>query len=180
MTLYQIDIEKATVLNAANTVYWTNVYHVNVSDLAAATTAMNSIVNAEKAITYSSVGYQKARIRVAGSTGPGSLVVLSGTGAITSVGVSQLPLFCTTRVDFTPLVGRPSRKYLRGTLSETNTDQSNLTSTQITFVNTNYRDVLLTLGVFVDVDGEAFTGGLTLAPIQMRQLRRGSKKKVLP
>lgn len=180
MPLYQVDIEKSFLVNAAQTVYWTNSYHVNAADQAAATTAGLAIVEIERDVHYNSVVFTKMRARPAVVGALGNITSLNVTGDRASAGQDMLPLFNTVRIDFNTAVGRPSRKYIRGPVAEADQTAGNLTSTMQTLFSTSYRAPLLALGSYVDVDGEAFVSGQVYAPVQMRQLRRGSKRKTTP
>lgn len=180
MPLFQVDIEKSIVRNQAQTIYWTNVYHVDAVDMAAAVANGAIIANWERAITYASVAFTKMRTRLAGSTGEGTLTTLTGNGSRSASGVTLLPLFDVVRVDFTVGLGRPSRKYLRGCLAEVDIDGDVLTSTMLTLVSNSYATPLTDSTWYVDVDGQAITGFAVLTPVAMRQLRRGSKRKVAP
>lgn len=180
MPLFQVDIEKSFLLNSVQTVYWTNVYHVNAADQAAATTAGLAIVEIERDVHYNSVIFTKMRARPAVVGSLGNITSLNVTGDRAAAGLQMLPLFNTIRVDFNTAVGRPSRKYIRGPIAETDQDGGNLVSAMQTLFSTSFRAPLLALGSYVDVDGEAFVSGQVYVPVQMRQLRRGSKRKTTP
>lgn len=93
----------------------------------------------------------------------------------------MMPLFAVLRVDLTVVGSRPSRKYLRGVLAENNTDGPyNLVASAVTSFTNLYAAPLAGVAGLVDVDGEEITGAVVYPKVGMRQLRRGSKKKVIP
>lgn len=103
---------------------------------------------------------------------------LAGTYVI--AGNSQLPLWCTARVDFNTTAGRPSRKYLRGAVAEVDIDNGVFTGVMIATRMPNYIAAILLLDAIVDPQGDTFLSG-TLAPaLQMRQLRRGTRRQATP
>jgi hypothetical protein len=75
--------------------------------------------------------------------------------------------------------GRPSRKYLRGALLEGDVNFMTLTSAITTPANT-FADAIVAIGTIVDPQGNGFLDGVVWPAPQMRQLRRGSKKKITP
>ena len=91
-----------------------------------------------------------------------------------------LPLFNVIRVDFSTGIGRPSRKFLRTPIGELMSQGGLLDVNTLADINNNYVAPLVGLAGFVDVDGEQITGGAAFRPIAMRQLRRGSKRRLQP
>lgn len=177
MAIYQIDIEKSLTPAGANTVYWTNVYHVNQSDMSGATTVGQSIVALEKAIHATNVSFTKMRVANASPIGgPGSIIPLTGAGA-RSVAAGFLPLFNVFRVDFNVGGGRPSRKYLRGPVITGDNTSGNVVAGTITLLNNNYIAPLIATNALCDPQGQMFVSGAVYPSIGMRQLRRGSKRK---
>lgn len=179
MPIYQVDIEKSLTPGVGNTVYWTNVYHVQASDITNAIAAGNGIVTIEKQAHGTIVSYTKMRVQ---QTSPiamsGTIVPLSGTGARSSS--NPMPLFNVFRVDFNVGGGRPSRKYLRAPVLTTDNSSGALVAGTITFLNTSYITPLVALGTVVDPQGQAFQSGAPYPLVGMRQLRRGSKRKTTP
>lgn len=180
MATFQVDIEKTSNLPTGQTYYWTNVYHVSAADQASAVAIGNSIVAIEKAVHRTDQTFTKMRVR---QTLPdamsGSIVVLTGTGAIAAAGDSIPPFNCV-RVDFGKAIGRPCRKYLRTGLRETDQANGLLLSSYVTAVTTGYSTPLVALGTVCDPDGDLIINGSVMTPVQMRQLRRGSKRKIGP
>ncbi len=159
--------------------YWTNRYIVAAADLAAAVAIGVSITNIERAVHYSTVLFTKFRVSDGQPlTDVYQVVNLNSYGAA-AIGTLQLmPLFNVVRVDFnTAGGGRPSRKYLRGCLSESSVNFTQLDGGYITFMDANYTGPMIDLAGFVDVDGQQITSGSAYPFVAMRQLRRGSKRK---
>jgi hypothetical protein len=180
MPVYQVDIEKTMVLSTGNTYYWTNSYHVVAADQATATGHGNSIVTLEKTVHAANQTFTKMRVRNVSVLGMSpTIVVLSGNGG-RSTPADVLPAYCTLRVDFGKAVGRPCRKFLRINLGESEQANGIITGGMIASTLAAYVTPLVTLGVVSDSDGDIITSGTILAPVQMRQLRRGSKRKVGP
>lgn len=175
MAIYQVDIEKSLTVGGTNTVYWTNVYHVEADNSGDAINSGQGIVTAEKKVHLGSVSYTKMRVQ---ATSPlamsGTIVPLTGTGG--RAGSSYLPLFNVFRVDFNVGGGRPSRKYLRGPVLPADVSNGAMQSAAITLINTYVTD-LLNLSVVCDPQGQNFVSGALFPNCGMRQLRRGSKRK---
>lgn len=160
--------------------YWTNVYFL-AGSIGDSASAAADILAAERAITLDSVLFTKMRLddntedtEVYASTP----INLFGLNA--NVGAQVLPLFNVLRVDFAAGTGRPSRKYLRGVLSENNINFNTIDAVTVSTFQTLYADVVASLPNFVDVDGDNITAGVVHPFVGMRQLRRGSKKKTTP
>ena len=50
----------------------------------------------------------------------------------------------------------------------------------VTTITNNYINPLVAMNVVCDDNGDLIINGVVLTPVQMRQLRRGSKRKVGP
>lgn len=158
--------------------YWTNRYIVAAADLAAASAAGNAIVGHERAITRTDVLFTKYRA----SDGQPDTDIYQvynvndfGTKAPNG---DMLPLFVVARFDFNVAGGgRPSRKYMRGVLSEGEITFNTIAGTAVTLLNTNFATPMADLAAYVDVDGQAISDGQCFPFVSMRQLRRGSKRK---
>jgi hypothetical protein len=176
MPLYSLDVQKSL-----RGEYWTNRYILNAASILGSTTDAVAIVEAERAITINDVQFVSYRV----SDGvPGTdeyIVVPIGTFGLREVSTAALPLFDVLRVDFGVGLGRPSRKYLRGVLAEQ--DQANygeLDLAAVAYFTTNYATVVAGVPGYVDVDGQDITSGRVFGQVGMRQLRRGSKRRLQP
>jgi hypothetical protein len=170
----QIDIQKFYIGE-----YWTNRYLTDlpVGDAATETLAL-AIANAEKPLYFNVVRIQKIRIA---SLQPNDNVYqtwdpnLVGTRAGTAT--AMLPLFNVVRVDFGAGLGRPSRKYLRGVLSEIDSTGPNIEAGTITTFLNPYGNTISGLAGIVDPQGDDLNGFSVTAAIGMRQLRRGTRRR---
>lgn len=159
---------------------WTNIYYVNVADLQTAITHIANFANAERALYPSFVYITKGRADDAvANTDQYGTQVFNAAGLRTPPNSDSAPLWVTARVDFT-VAGftSPSRKYLRGCLFESDFT-INALGTDITALLNTYADTVVALP-FCDVDMEDIIDGVPFPAPQMRQLKRGSKKKNTP
>lgn len=177
MPFYKIHVEKFMSSRAE---YWLNVYRVEAADLQAASAIGDSIVNAEKPLYPDTITITKQRAE-ATAVGDKSF----RTKAVNAVGTrpgtgltTGMPLFAVGRVDFSVADnGRPCRKYIRGIYEE---DSEGLN------LSTAYKALLQTYATAIaglatcDPQGNDLTDGAPHPGVAMRQLRRGSKKKITP
>lgn len=169
---FQCEIEKFF-----NGEYWVNRYFLEAADLAAAATITNSIIAAERAVTLTPVQFTKATTR---TTVQGDYnfitTIINGTGQ-RAASTDMVALYMTVRVDFQAAAGRPSRKYLRGVLQESDVSWNEITTALQSTVNTSYANVLAGLTGYVDGQGTELIAGGAQLKHSNRQLRRGSKKR---
>lgn len=160
--------------------YWTNVYWLDYLTPAAALEAVRDIVTAERTVHLPAVQFTKFRVDDGvEDTEIWETETLNVAGLSTTTG-EMMPLFVVARVDFSVAGGgRPSRKYLRGVLTE-ETVNAFMLNTGIRGVLQNYADGVIAAGGVCDVDGQGFSNGSPFAQPGMRQLRRGSKRKPVP
>jgi hypothetical protein len=180
MPVYQVDIEKTALNPASQQVYWTNVYHVSAPDQATAVSQGSSIVTIEKTIHSTLITYTKMRVRNVSVLGMAPTIVpLTGTGG-RATATDYLPMYCCCRVDFGKATGRPNRKYLRIFILEGDQVNGNLTAAAEGSFQTNYATPILSLGYVCDADGTLISSADVITQVQMRQLRRGSKRRTTP
>jgi hypothetical protein len=177
MPTLRITIEKFCA--PLNGEYWTNIYHVNAADVAAAVPLMDAIVAAEASVLYASCIITKGRVDdMVENTDVYFTKVYNTPGGVSTTNAGEfMPLFNVVRVDFGSTAGgRPSRKYYRGCLGETDTGGVTLTSGLLSRFATF---VVTMIGTgYCDSSGADINSGATWPQPAMRQLRRGSKKKV--
>lgn len=176
MGRYSVDSEKLL-----NNEYWSNRYIVEADNLTEAITIASVIRAIEQDCCTTEVTLTKYRVSTT-AVGDDTYQIMSdnitGTKSIDS---GRLPLFCRVRIDFNTVGGgRPSRKYWLPPLQESEVVNEMLETAARTFYNDNYLQPMLAVDGFVDVDGQLFNGGSVIPKVAMRQLRRGSKRKVLP
>lgn len=170
----QIDIQKVL-----GNEYWTNRY---LTDLAVGSQEAEDLAlglaNAEKPLYFSDIRIDK--IRIATITAGDNVyqawnpnIVGSRTGTATD----RLPLFNVVRVDFGAGLGRPSRKYLRGILTEIDVNGSTIVSSIVSGMLTTYAAAVFGAAGVVDPQGSDLDGASVFATVAMRQLRRGSRRR---
>lgn len=176
MPLYSLDIQKEL-----RGEYWTNRYILDGASLLSLVAPADLILDAERAITIPDVDFTSYRLSTTVSGDDSYIIVPVGLPGQRVLASQALPLFCVVRVDFPPPQGRPSRKYLRGVLGES--DQENygdLLSSTVTFLADNYGVPVGAVPEYVDVDGQALGTGVIWPNVAMRQLRRGSRRRTMP
>lgn len=164
-----------------NGTYWSNTYVLQADNLADAVDAAQAVRNVEKTAHFNTVAFTKYRVSdVLVDTDVYQVITENDTGDLIAGGQELLPLFNRIRVDFNTVGGgRPSRKYLCPPVAESFQASGVLVPASLGFMP-GYIAGMLAIPEFVDVDGQAFSGGSYTLVVGMRQLRRGSKRKVLP
>lgn len=174
MPLFQLDIEKSYQGE-----FWTNRYILEATDVNATLGTANIIVDAEQDVHNNIINFTKYRVSdIVKGTDNYVIVPINSVGGRVSVG-SILPLFNVARVDFGVGIGRPSRKYLRIGFTEADIDGSVIVPALVTALQ-NYGALLVSLAQFVDVDAQPITSSAVVGTLQMRQLRRGSRRRTQP
>lgn len=175
MPLFQIDVQKAVPGE-----YWTNVYHTEAADLAAAVAVANIVIDAERTIHQTNVQFDKYKVSAFPESG-GVFVSGALTGPGEAPSVSNVPLFVVARVEFTCEMGRPGIKMYKGCLTEDDiTGTGTIIEATRTFYGTWVDDLVTAAPGLCKPNGQNFIGGNLRAQVGMRQLRRGSKKRDTP
>lgn len=180
MPRWQIDIEKRLGQE-----FWTNVWNVDAGNLQEAIGAAQDIILMEQAIHTSYVTFTKARVR---TPVQGDFIFetipINELGTIDPLGDSYLPLFNCVRVDFGVSASKPSRKYFRLPLLESQQTNGLLVGAFRLQVEQQIAQRLIALQTagtpLVDVDAQPLNGANVAIDVAMRQLRRGSKRKEKP
>jgi hypothetical protein len=177
MPIFRATVEK---FQAAAGEYWVNRYFVNAANLGDAAAMLPGIVDAEKALYHAGVMITKSHVddNIEG-TEVYQTVIHNTLGIRATGGATALPLFVVARVDFSVVGGgRPSRKYLRGMLLENDISFTTMEAGALAALQT-YANNIVAAGV-CDPQGQDVISGAPWQAPAMRQLRRGSKKKVIP
>jgi len=175
MPLFTLQIEKEL-----NGEFWVNRYILLLDDITQAVFAGNSITGFELAIHKERVNFTKYRVSDQDpATDEFVIVPIGQPGQVTGSG-DALPLWNVVRVDFPAGNGRPSRKYLRLPIFETEQTNGVLEVGITSLVATEYGIPLGDFSEFVDVDGTGLGTGVVTPNVAMRQLRRGSKRRTTP
>jgi hypothetical protein len=175
MPVYQVDVEKLYEGE-----YWSNRYFVERETIAAASVAAEDIAQIERSFHNVNVLFTKVRTSTV-ALGDDAYIIspLAVNGQFAS-GDALLPLFNVLRGDFPKFGGgRPYRKLYRGVLTEDvvigNVISSGTLTTALNAAQSSFREVPLTTGL-----GEELGNVTWFAPVAMRQLRRGSRRRLLP
>lgn len=161
--------------------YWTNRYLLNVASPADVSEAM-AWAFGEYESQFHGTSVQFVSIRVSDmveNTDNFYIYPVSYAGVI-SDGGAALPGYVTTRVDLGVGAGRPLRKYYRTYVGEDKIVGSVWESAYRTLVQTNIAALLALVPTWCDPQGNEATSIAVKLPIQMRQLRRGTKKPLTP
>lgn len=177
MPTFRVTIEK---YQASAGEYWTNRYFVVAANLADAALMVGGIADAEKALYHAGVMITKSHVDdYVEDTDQYQTVIHNMVGTRSTGGATALPLFVVARCDLQVAGGgRPSRKYLRGMLLENDISFTSMETGALSALTT-YIGNIVAAGV-CDPQGQDVTGGAPWQAPAMRQLRRGSKKKVTP
>lgn len=158
-------------------IVWSNVYTIDALGIESALTALDDIVDIEKAVHYDSVIFFKQHVQQISDTSIVRSQSGGGAGSLPETGLGgPLPLFCTVRVTFTDGVKRPEIKYLRLPGQEANLTNGAWDGELVDYVQENYADPLVALLAYVGPSGESPTSASVSAAVQNRQLgwhRRG-------
>lgn len=173
--MLQVDIEKFWLGE-----YWSNRYIISATDVLAGSVIGAAIVAAERAVHLSMVQFTKYRCSDMVTGTDNFMTIPLGVPGLRGADTAALPLFCVARVDFSSQSGRPSRKFLRLPIQEVEQENGALVPTCIAMLNTLYVQPLVDLETFVGPQGENLTYGAVYPQVAMRQLRRGSKRKLVP
>lgn len=172
---WQIDIQKRL-----GTEFWTNVWHVARSTQAAAQTAASAIVELERGLHTTDVEFTSYRVAPFPGPAEGTIIPIGLTGVQNAV--NYIPLFNVMRVDFPAPTGRPSRKYWRLPVSEVMIENGVFTPAMVTAYQSNIDSYFASPGSagLIDVDGQLLVSGRVIPSVGMRQLRRGSRRRLQP
>lgn len=173
MPLYQADIEKRI-----SSEFWSNRYIINAPDFAQATEIADNLVFHERALHTTAVSFTRFRVSTTAiDDGIYTIVPINAAGLRTT-GTALLPLFNTLRFDLSAAVGRPSRKFYRGVLSEGDIAGDAIVVDFTSFATTLAGNLGTEIGPgVVDPQGTVLLS-VTVHPfVQMRQLRRSRRRR---
>lgn len=176
MAIWQLDIEKNL-----GTEYWTNVYYCNQPDQAGAVAAANFVAAQEQDFHLQAVQFTKFRVRPYPAGGAsGTVYPLGYQGE--RIATDYLPLFNTVNVILAVAVGRPSRKYYRCPLDVEDNNGGNLAPASLAYFNAAIGEVFAagSPANLCDESGQPILASGVVPTIGMRQLRRGSRRRVAP
>ncbi len=159
---------------------WTNVYHLNLADIATAKAQADLIVPIEKAVHYGTVTFKSYRLTQAGTRYTNyASIPLTGTGVLNpGEDALPLPLFNTVKVLFQPNnFGKPDYKQLRLPLyTDELLDIDHITSTKAAYIVANYINDLLEIDGICDSQGNSWVSGTVDLKIHDRQLTKRRRR----
>ena len=164
---------------------WSNRYIVSAEDLQAARNAAISITAAEVLLHNQATVLTYARVSTL-IPGDGSYVTVpTNAGGQRPNPTDNLPLWNTLRVDITVAGGgRPSRKYYRPPLGESDVNNYQIEPTIASLFTTTLNDLIGDLETngtpLVDPDGQEWLNATTITRVQMRQLHRRRRRRPAP
>lgn len=166
---------------------WTNVYHCFTDNVTGAIATGEFAAEAEMAVSYEPVtAYAVTAVNTANKNDKAkSAIALDGQLSITGLG-GPLPMFNVVRVIFSDSLERAESKYLRTAAQRDNIEGGSWSEEYVTFVQTNYTEVILGELTMRGPNNEVLTGGRTQDPVQNRQLgwhrrsRPGQKRGWVP
>jgi len=162
---------------------WSNDWLLNVTSMDDANDVGDALLEFERHMHSTIITFTYMRISTT-AVGDRTFrhIPINQQGLINMEGAETLPLFNTLRVDLSTLDSDPARKYFRCPLSEGMQDGGNLLSTTITNFNGNITSYLantIALDNIVTTKGNTVSGATVYPYVQMRQLERRRKKKVV-
>lgn len=171
--LFAVDIEKRL-----GSEYWSNRYIVASAQFSNAVAFADDIVQVERSFHADAVTFTRARISTVDQTDDRYTIVPLQVQGLRDNGGSILPLFNTLRFDLPAASGRPSRKYYRGVLTELDIEGDAITTDFSVFVPPFNAALLAPEGDrVVDPQGQTLFGPVVVPLVQMRQLRRSSRRR---
>jgi hypothetical protein len=184
MAFFRVQVFKSI---AGNPREWSNTYRVQATDLATVAAVLSDICNQESHLYLDNVNVTRAR---ASDEDPETDEFVIHTANIigdrgTAESGDWLPLFNCFRVDLDVAGGgRPSRKFYRGPLLESDQAEGIVNGGVATNIETQVAEIitLFTTGSapWVDPQGQVITTPHCLPNVQMRQLHRKRRKAVTP
>lgn len=162
---------------------WANDYLVESPSMDDAETCANLFIDFERLLHYDNVVFDNARISTM-SVGDRVFrhIVINAAGLAASSGIQFLPLFNTLRLDMETNDSDPCRKYYRIPIPESQQDDGVLSSAILTGIGPAFVAVLAAMpdgSSIVSNIGHIVINGGPFAQVQMRQLHRHKKKKVI-
>jgi|SRR5690242_4651675 len=170
MPVYRVTVTKQLIDGHDALHPWSNVYHINRTDLPSAALAAPELVQLEKTLYPDNV--RIIRYSVADPTNPQSGFSVgineSGNRSVGAV-ATQLPRWNVVRAKLNVPQGRPSNMYLRPILDESEVDDGSIATAVYDAINTGWGTPLVGLGYVCDEDGQLITSVNVLLPVANRQ-----------
>jgi len=178
MPIFLMQTRKATQLYGGRK--WSNQYFTIADDPEAALAFAQSIwLSIEKPFHYDDCYCYEVYVNEQGDTPfsigfTDSILAVDAFGDLASSGAGQkAPTFVVARVDFPVFNSRPSRKFYRAPLRETDFDGDTIGAGYVTALGTGL-SLLASVGDFCDNDGQAWLNSFTVRGITSRRLGKTS------
>jgi len=174
-------VVKVDIQKTRGGLYWTNRYLLDVADPADVSDAMlQAIADAEGNWHATTVNFVSARVSdMVPNTDNFRIYPLAQAGAQNDGG-NAIPGFVTLRCDMGVGPGRPLRKYYRTYAAQALITNGVYSSTFLSGDTTVMEDLLEAIPSICDPQGNRATSVAFKQQVQMRQLRRGSRKQATP
>lgn len=174
MALYSLDIEKRL-----GTEFWTNRYILDADTAGNASNLGQAIVMSELAFHSDLVTFTRFRVSTMAEGDEVYAIIPINQAGQRTANDDLMPLFNTLRMDFTATSGRPSRKFYRGVLYSNDCNGDAVSSDFTAFaadIEGHFKGVEDPVGI-VDPQSQLLTNAVVHPFVQMRQLRRGTRKR---
>lgn len=150
---------------------FSNVYHINRTDMAAAALAAPELVALEKTLYPDNVHIIRYSVSdpAAPRTGFSKSVFEGGSRSVGAV-ATQLPPFNTVIARLQVATGRPSMMHLRPIIDESEIDSGSISAGLLTAITDGWATPLVGLGYVTDESGNPITGVVVDSPVASRQL----------
>jgi len=162
---------------------WSNTYRVDAADLDTAVTLVPSIGSMEQQLHLDNVTITRALVSdVNPATDVFATVPMNLTGSRSGGSDGAwLPIFNTMRVDISVVGGgRPSRKFYRGPILESDQQGAFLSPTVVSLLTDQLNGLIAVAETnstpLIDPDGQEWDTAVGQSAVQMRQLHRKRKK----
>lgn len=174
----KLDVQKSL---GAGQMYWTNRYLLDYADPSAVPSGeFNAIVAGERAMHSNLVQFVSLRISdIVEGTDNYIVWPLTGTGGVIPTG-NPLPGWVTYRVDFGFGAGRPGRKYYRVYVGEGQQNGNVWETSYRGDVQALMNTMIAAAPSICSPDGVNVITAVAKNELQMRQLRRGTKRPLTP
>lgn len=174
-------VVKVDVQKSRGGVFWTNRYLLDLASPADVSYEMaGAIAGHESQFHATTVNFISTRVSdMVPDTDNFYIYPWDFTGAL-SDGGSPMPGFITMRTDMGVGPGRPLRKYYRTYVGEDRVAGPVWEGAYVTLVKTTLEDLLVEVPTICDPQGNQATYVVAKPPLQMRQLRRGTRKPLTP
>jgi hypothetical protein len=159
VTIYRLTLVKRVLDGNDTGTQWSNVYHLSEASLAAAVLHAPTIIDLEKTIYPDNVAIVRWAVHnpSAPNDGQSDAVFVAGTRT-TGTAATQLPLFNVVLFKFLPTTGRPSLKYLRLPLDESEVSNGVIDSAVTDAISTGWAVPLVADATITDESGNDLIG----------------------